>query len=130
MSPTHVVRIALTGAVLSFIVMIIAALIAVDQLSLTTGLWVRVVLVAVSLVVVAVYWTSRLPVRRAPGLTLFFGLLLAWALNPQSWIGRSYAGQLLATTGVPSAAFDLVCWAMTAAVIAYVVDSRTDRNPR
>lgn len=39
-------------------------------------------------------------------------------------------GQLLATTGVPSAAFDLVCWAMTVAGIAYLVDSRTDRNPR
>ena len=130
MSPTHVVRIALTGAVLSFIAALIAALIAVDQLSLTAGLWLRVVLVALSLLVAAVIWSSRLPAQKDPGLTIFFGLLLAWALSPQSWIGRSYAGQLLATTGAPSAAFDLFFWAMTAAGIAYVVHAKTDRATR
>lgn len=130
MSPLHIIKVALTGAVLSFIAMVIATIAAVNQLSITTGFWVRVVLVAVSLLVAAVIWSGRLPAQKEPGLTLFFGLLLAWALNPQSWIGRSYAGQLLATTGAPSAAYDLAFWAMTAAGIAYVIHAKTDRSPR
>lgn len=130
MSPTYIVKVGLTAAALTTVADLIAALIAIDQLSRTPGMWVRIVLVVIALLVTIAVWHSRMPRHTPPGPTLVAGLLLGWALNPQSWIGRSYGGQLLVDTGVQSAGADLLLWAATAACLTYVVKTRLELSPQ
>lgn len=128
MSLLHVLKIGVTAAILSLIASVIAAIVAVNRLDIETGLWVRVGLVALSLLLTAVFWSWRSPKRPAPELSLFIGLVLGWVLNLQSWIGRSYAGQLQYETGVPSAAADLVYWVITSAIIVGLISLAKHRS--
>lgn len=127
MNFVHVIKIGITAALLSFVACLIAGFVAADHVDITAALRVRVVLVALSLLLTTVIAVRRWPTRRAPELTLLTGLLLGWLINPQSWIGRSYGGQLLVDAGIGSAGLDLVLWAATAAALVYLVHHRLEQ---
>lgn len=130
MSPTHIIKIAATTATLTLLADVTAAVLAVGQSSQTTGLWVRLILVSLAMFASAAIWAGRVPRRPNPGMTLFTGLLLGWLLNPQSWIGRSYGGQLVTETGIQSSAADLLLWAATAAGLAFVASTQLEAAQR
>lgn len=121
MSMVHIIKVGLTAGILAFISYFVAGFVAIGQSDPGKGLWVRTVLVLLSLFATAAIWTSRVDDAKNPELTVFTGLMAAWAINPQSWIGRSYAGQLQFDTGVPSGAADLVYWSLSAAAAVAVV---------
>lgn len=124
MSVPHVIKIALSAALLTLVAAIIAATIGINDTSATTGLWARILLVLVALFASAAFWAGRIPVKAHAGSTIFAGLLAAWALNPQSWVGRSFGGQLLVETGSASAGADLLLWAIAAAAVASLIHTR------
>ncbi len=130
MSPTHIFKIAATTAGLTLLADVTAAVLAGGQSSHTTGLWVRLTLVTLAMVAAVAIWSGRIPKRPSPGSTLFAGVLLGWALNPQSWIGRSYGGQLLVDTGIQSGGADLILWAAAAAGLAFVANSQLEATRR
>lgn len=130
MSPAHVIKIAATAAVMTLLADVTAGILGSGDDSPTAALWVRSVLVTLALIGTVAIWTSRIPRRPSPGSTLFTGVLLGWALNPQSWIGRSYGGQLLADTGIQSAGADLILWAGVAGALAYVASAQLETARR
>ena len=130
MSATHIFKIAATTAGLTFLADVTAAVLADGQSSHTTGLWVRLVLVTLAMFAAVAIWSGRIPKRPSPGSTLFTGVLVGWALNPQSWIGRSYGGQLLVDTGLQSGGADLLLWAAAAAGLAFIATSQLEATRR
>lgn len=130
MNITKVVKIGVTAAVLSILASLISFEYTLADDDIESGLWIRVVLVALALLGTALFFHMRLPRNQSPELTLFAGLLLGWALNPFSWIGRSYAGQIKFDAGVPSGAADLIYWAMTAAAAAAIGHMMLTRSER
>jgi len=65
-----------------------------------------------------------LPVQIAVAASVLLGLIGGWLLNPASWNGRSFAGQLVIDEWVASLAVDLVLWAIVAFVLVLFL-SRT-----
>jgi hypothetical protein len=125
----HVLKVALTALVLTFVACLLAAIIGVENDSTTLGLVMRTLLVAASLFGAAAYWVIRGPDHAmAPELTrnLSIGLVLGGLLNPQLWIGRAFVGQTWADTGTPSAAVDLVAWLVVSVALAAFLSARAE----
>jgi len=128
MRVTSVLTTAVSTAVLAFVAAVVAATVGVNAVSVNRGLVVRVVLVSAVLAVVAlVAWTRR----RAsdPPEQIVLGLLGGWLLNPASWNGRSFAGQLVIDEWVGALVVDLVLWAIVSFVLVLLL-SRTSTPTR
>lgn len=123
MRPLIVLGAGLTAGLLTTVAALIAAFVAVDQVSVTSGVITRSFLVIAALAVTAFFWWTRLRPGDAPE-SLFVGLLVGWVLNIQSWAGASFAGQLFTDLGLGAALIDLVLWAVVSFGLVYAL-SRT-----
>lgn len=123
MRVTSILATAVATAASTFVAALVAAVVAVNALSVQRGLVVRVVLVIAAMAAVALVAWMR---RRAsdPPEQIVLGLIGGWLLNPASWNGRSFAGQLVIDEWVASLAVDLVLWAIVAFVLVLFL-SRT-----
>jgi hypothetical protein len=123
MRPTILLGSALTAGVLTTVAVIISAVVAVDQASVTSGVITRTFLVVAALAVTAFIWWTRMRPNDAPE-GLFLGLVIGWAFNLNSWAGASFAGQLVTDLPIASALVDLVLWAGVAFLLVLAL-SRT-----
>lgn len=112
MRPFIIIGAALTAAVLTTLAAVIGGVAAVSQNSINNGVAVRSFLVVIALAVTAVIWWLRMTPRDRPE-ALLIGLLGGWLLNPSSWSGTSYAGQLFTSYGLGSLVIDLILWGIT-----------------
>ena len=116
MRPFIVIGSAVTAAILTAIADIIGGVIAVDQDSATRGVVVRSFIVVIALAVTAVVWWLRMTPRDRPE-TLLVGLMGGWLLNPSSWAGASFAGQLITSYGLGSFVIDFILWGITSVAL-------------
>ncbi len=123
MRASIVIGTALTAGVLTMVAVVISAVVAVDQASVTSGVITRTFLVVAALAVTAFIWWTRMRPDDAPE-GLFLGLVLGWALNLNSWAGASFAGQLITDLPLAAALVDLVLWAGVAFLLVLAL-SRT-----
>lgn len=127
-----VLAVALVGAVVTFVCGLAAASVGL-QSGTSTGLTARTMLVLGALLGVALIslarWTQA--ARDLGPEPLVLGLVLAWALNPLSWIGRSYVGQWwFPEGGLLAATLDLVGWAVSAVLVTYLAHRWVDPGAR
>lgn len=127
MRPQIIVGSALTAAVLTTLAAVIGGVIAVGQTSVDNGVVVRSFLVVIALGTTAVVFWLRMTPRDRPE-ALLLGLLGGWVLNPSSWAGASYAGQIFTSHAVAAFLIDLILWGATALGLITVLH-RTSSSP-
>lgn len=123
MRPLIIIGSAITAGLLTTVAAIIAGVVAVDQVSLTSGVITRSFLVIAALAITAFVWWVRMKPGDQPE-ALLIGLVLGWALNVSSWAGASFAGQLFTTLTLGSLLIDLVLWALVSFGLVFAL-SRT-----
>lgn len=127
MRPLVVIGTAVTAGILTMIAAVVAGVVAVDQTSITSGIIARTFLVIAALAITAFAWWSRMRPDDAPE-ALFVGLVAGWALNPQSWAGASFAGQLITDLPVGALLVDLVLWALLAFLLVLALTRTSARS--
>ena len=121
MERSAVAMTALGCAIATALANLVAAFVGING-STTGGMWIRTALVIAVMLVVASRSANR---RDAEGFPLpeVVGLCIGWALNPFSWIGRSFVGQWWADGNTALAmAFDFGAWIVTAILIGLAVN--------
>lgn len=120
MQPVSVARAAALAAVGTGAACIVATFVGLQR-GEVVGLTIRTLLVLAVMLVVVSRGARRRGAHDFPGPEVT-GVLLAWALNPFSWIGRSYVGQWwIDEPGLVSAAVDAVGWAVSALLVGLLV---------
>lgn len=128
MERSALVLTALGCAVATIVADIVAAFAGINA-GVTSGMWIRTALVIAVMLVIA---SRSANLRAAEGFPLpeVVGLGVGWALNPFSWMGRSYVGQWWADGSTALAmAFDFGGWIVTAILIGLIVNRVRANHP-
>ncbi len=127
MRPLVVIGTAVTAGVLTTLAAVIAGIVAIDQTSITSGVITRTFLVVAALAITAFGWWVRMRPTDTPE-ALFTGLVLGWALNASSWVGASFAGQLLSDLTIAALLIDLVLWAIASFLLVLALTRTSARS--
>ncbi|MGH3459345.1 hypothetical protein [Aeromicrobium sp.] len=129
MRPLTIIGSAVTAGLLTMVAAIIAGVVAVDQVSVTTGVITRSFLVIAALAITAFVWWSRMKPGDPPE-ALLLGLVGGWVLNVSSWAGASFAGQLFTSLTLGAVLIDLTLWAAVSYGLVFALSRTAVPNPR
>jgi len=129
MRPVIIIGSAVTTGILTMVAAIIAGVVAVDQVSATSGVITRSFLVIAALAITAFVWWTRMKPGDPPE-ALLVGLLGGWALNVSSWAGASFAGRLFTSLTLGALLIDLVLWAVVSFALVFALSRTSVPQPK
>lgn len=124
MRPLIIFGSALTAAILTSIAAIVGGVVASAQLSVTSGVTIRSFMVIIALAITATIWWLHMTPQDRPE-ALVVGLMGGWLLNPSSWSGTSYAGQLFTSLDIASVLIDVILWGLTSIGLVLVLQHKS-----